>query len=403
MSTAIVLNLPEAGHMNTTFPLVAALAQRGERVIYYAVEPFRQAIESARAEFRSYANPQTLIPSAHNGGLYSVMAYLAGAAQAVLPQLIAEVRAAAPDYLLLDSMCLWGALVQQHLKIPAITLGSVFVTHPQMPAEQMIRMSYQGLPKEVLLSGIDALHSYFEITQRLDQQYATRSPNIVGAFGNAQPLNVLFTAREFHPNGNLFAEENYKFVGPSVGLRAQTVDFPFDQLTGAPLVYISLGTIFNERPDFYNACFAAFADTPFQVVMAVGDKIDQAALTPPPANFIVRSAVPQLEILQRAALFITHGGMNSSSEGLLYGVPLIVAPQHGDQFLVASRVVEVGAGLMLPAAQAVPAALKGMAMQVLSTPTFKERAQAMSRSFQAGGGPQRAADEIVAYTRKLVG
>jgi len=113
--------------------------------------------------------------------------------------------------------------------------------------------------------------------------------------------------------------------------------------------------------------------------------------------------VPQLEILQRTALFITHGGMNSTSEGLLYGVPLIVVPQHGDQFLVASRVVDVGAGLMLPAAQAVPAALKGMAMQVLATPSFKERAQAMSRSLHAGGGPQRAADEIVAHISKLVG
>ncbi|MEZ4726485.1 MAG: glycosyltransferase [Caldilineaceae bacterium] len=116
---------------------------------------------------------------------------------------------------------------------------------------------------------------------------------------------------------------------------------------------------------------------------------------------MVRPSVPQLEILQRAALFITHGGMNSTSEALLYGVPVIVVPQHGDQFLVASQVAEVGAGLMLPAAQATPDTLKGMAMQILSAPNFKER-QVVSRAFQAGGGAKRAADEIMAYVSTLV-
>lgn len=403
MSTAIVLNLPEAGHMNPSFPLLAELVQQGERVICYGVEPFRSAIEQSGAEFRSYPNPRALIPPAHTGGLFSVMAFLASATEAILPTLLEEIRAIAPDYLLLDPMALWGALAQQVLKIPAITISSVFVTYPQMPAEQMIRMNYQQAPKEVLLNGIDALHSYFEISQRLDHQYGTQCPNIVGAFSNAQPLNILFTSRDFHPGGEVFYEEHYKFVGPSVGMRGETVAFPFAQLSGAPLIYISLGTIFNERPEFYNACFAAFGDTPYQVVLATGDKIDPSTLATPPANFLVQPYVPQLEILQRAALFITHGGMNSTSEALLYGVPLIVVPQHGDQFLVASRVVEVGAGLMLPAAQAVPDALKGMAMQVLSAPNFKTCAQAMSQSFQAGGGAKRAADEIMAYKSKLVG
>ncbi|MBX3016063.1 MAG: hypothetical protein KF832_31365 [Caldilineaceae bacterium] len=403
MSTTVVLNLPEAGHMNTTFPLVAELVQRGERVLYYAVEPYRAVIESTGAEFRSYPNAQALIPPAHSGGLFSVMSYLASAAEAVLPTLVEEVRTADPDYLLIDSMCLWGNLLQQILNIPAITLGTVFVTHPHLPAEALIRMSYQALPKEVLLNGIDALHSYFEISQRLDQRYGTQSPDIVGAFGNTQPLNILFTSREFHPNGELFDAEQYQFVGPSIGQRAAIPDFPFAQLeagageTPKPLIYISLGTIFNERPDFYNACFEAFGDTPYQVVLASGDKVDPAVLAQAPANFIVRAQVPQVEILQRAALFITHGGMNSTSEALLQGVPLLVVPQHGDQFLVAGRVTEVGAGVMLPAAQANADALKGLSRQLLGNPQFKARAQAIGETLQAGGSYPRAAAVILGY------
>lgn len=400
MSTTVMLMLPEKGHMNPTFPLVAELVQRGERVIYYAIEPFRLAIESAGAEFRSYTNPHALIPPAHEGGLFSVMAYLAGASELLLPQLIEEIGAIAPDYLLLDSMSLWGSLIQQILKIPAITISSVFVTHPQLPVEQLIRMSYERLPKEILLNGIEALHSYFEITQRIDLQYGTQCPNIVGAFANAQPLNILFTSHKFHPGGELFYDDSYKFVGPSVGKRAETIDFPFDQLSAAPLIYISLGTIFNERPDFYNACFAALGDTPYQVVLSIGDKIDPTLLPAAPANFIVRPYVPQLEILQRTAVFITHGGMNSTSEALLYGVPVLVIPQHGDQFMVAAQVTEVGAGLMLPMAQAGPEALRGLTMKLLGAPNFKAEAQAMGATFIAGGGYVRAADEILAHTQK---
>ena len=50
----------------------------------------------------------------------------------------------------------------------------------------------------------------------------------------------------------------------------------------------------------------------------------------------------QLEVLQHADVFVTHGGMNSSSEALYYGVPLVVIPVTGDQPFVAKRLTEVG-------------------------------------------------------------
>lgn len=400
MLTAVMLSLPEAGHLNALFPLIAELVQRGDRVIVYAVEPFRQAVEATGAVYRSYDNAQALIPPAHEGGLFSVMDYLASASEALLPSLLDELRSAPPDYLLVDAMSLWGNLTQQILDLPTVTYSTTFVTHPQMSPEQLIKMSYQQLPKEVMLNGIDALHHYFERTQRLDRQYGTQSPNIVQAFSNSQELNILFTSREFHPQGEQFDEARYKFVGPSIGQRAEMIEFPFEQLSDASLVYVSLGTIFNERPDFYQACFDALGDLPVQVVLSVGDKVDQDTLGTAPANFMVYAHVPQLEILQRAVLFITHGGINSASEGLFYGVPLLVMPQHGDQFLVASQVAESGAGQILPAAQAVADALRGLSMQIISDPQFKARAQVVSESFKASGGYKRAADEILVYREK---
>src|SRR5882672_9878288 len=68
MATAVVLNLPEHGHMNATYALVEELVRRGDRVTYFATEPFRHRIESTGAEYAAYAEPFT--PPAHTGGLY---------------------------------------------------------------------------------------------------------------------------------------------------------------------------------------------------------------------------------------------------------------------------------------------------------------------------------------------
>jgi UDP:flavonoid glycosyltransferase YjiC (YdhE family) len=105
MSTVVVLNLPEHGHMNATFPVVAELARRGERVVYFATEPFRQKIEATGAQFVDYGNADAFVPPAHRGGLYSVMAYLMSLAENILPGVLERVQQERPDYLLIDSMC----------------------------------------------------------------------------------------------------------------------------------------------------------------------------------------------------------------------------------------------------------------------------------------------------------
>jgi MGT family glycosyltransferase len=379
--------------MNATYPVVAELVRRGERVIYYATEPYRASVEAAGAEYRSYGDAETFRPPAHTGGLYSVMAWEIGLAETLLPRLLEDLRQIAPDYLLIDSMCVWGHLARQVLGIPAASLASVFVPDDRaVSVEEMVQRAYGRAPKEVLLAGIDALNTYLQIAQRIDRRFGTESPNLVQFFAGRQPLNVVFISRHFHLAGDQF-DESYRFVGPTLELPARRTEAR--QAGERPLVYVSMGTIFNHQPAFFQACFDALGDAPYDVILSTGGGCE--ALGAAPSNFTVCEFVKQRDVLAGASLFISHGGMNSTSESLGYGVPMLVFPQHGDQHLVAARVEELGAGVVLRPPDVEPARLRAAVDLVLSEPRFRQGAGEIAESFRAAGGYRRAADEILRW------
>jgi len=398
MSTTAVLCYPTHGHVAPKLAVVAELVRRGERVVYYSTERSRARIEATGAEFRPYAYPyEAFDPTPPTEGLFSDMERLIRLTQQMLPDLLTELRALQPDYLLLDSKSVWGNLAGQILGVPAATLSVVFALHPQLvTVDYLAPRLYGGAADAVLQRALVHLHSYMEVAQTLDRTYQTRSPNVVEFLGNPQPLNIIFTSRLFQLAGEHF-DERYKFVGPALGARTEPTDFDLGQLGSAPLVYISMGTVFNDLPDFYRICFAALADLPCQVVMPIGRNVDPHSLGEPPANVLLCTYAPQLQLLERAALFVTHGGMNSANEGLLYGVPLLVVPQRGDQYMVAGRVAELGAGLPLFPHEVTVERLRGLVAHLLAEPKFRQQAQVVSQSLRDAGGYQRAADEILAY------
>jgi MGT family glycosyltransferase len=98
--------------------------------------------------------------------------------------------------------------------------------------------------------------------------------------------------------------------------------------------------------------------------------------------------------LQQAALFITHGGVNSLHEGLYYGLPLLMVPQQAEQTFNAMRVVELGAGLMLKPDEVLASTLLESATSLLTDEGYRAEARRIGDTFRAGGGVARAVDEI---------
>jgi len=159
-----------------------------------------------------------------------------------------------------------------------------------------------------------------------------------------------------------------------------------------------MGTILNKNLDFYQLCFEAFGDLPVNVVLSSGKYTDMEPLADQiPSNFIVMPYIAQLEMLQHTDVFITHAGMNSTSEALYYNVPLVMIPLTSDQPLVANRVQELGAGIALNNVAVMREAL----LEVLSNPSYKQQACIIGESLRQAGGYKRAAEMIMSHMASI--
>jgi MGT family glycosyltransferase len=226
--------------------------------------------------------------------------------------------------------------------------------------------------------------------------------DIVKIFSSVEQLNIVFIPREFQPAGETF-DDRYVFVGPSILARHEALDFSFERLSNdRPLLYISLGSIFTNQPEFYKQCFAAFADQPWQVVLSIGKHLDLATLGAVPENFLLSPYVPQLDILPRTSLFVTHAGTNSVMEGMYFGVPMVLIPQQPEQGMHAQRVVDLGLGVLLDKENVTASTLREAVDRVAHNAAYRERAQQMQQSIRTSGGYQQAADALIQFAAEHV-
>lgn len=107
----------------------------------------------------------------------------------------------------------------------------------------------------------------------------------------------------------------------------------------------------------------------------------------------MKNCVEQIKVLQNTDLFITHCGMNSVNESLYYGVPTVLFPQHSEQGLVAKRVNDLGAGIILERNNS--KSINDAVIQVMNYNKYKEKASELSQSFKNAGGAKKAADMIL--------
>jgi MGT family glycosyltransferase len=199
-----------------------------------------------------------------------------------------------------------------------------------------------------------------------------------------------------------YFDASYIFTGPCYSERAVDPQFPLLKSAEKPIIYISLGSVtsYNSKTFFYQQCLQAFANSEYTVVMSVGKFIDIAELGKIPPNFIVSNYVPQMQVLQQASVFITHGGTNSTWEALINKVPLVVFPQGGDQYLVANRVEELNIGVWVKQKNIAPLKLRSLVEQIIKDEKIRSNIDLLSDSLIISGGTQKAVDKILEFKQR---
>ncbi len=337
MAKVLMFNFPGEGHVNPTLALIEELVKRGEEVVYYCVKEYKEKIEKTGASFRPYENFLATVNTLErmNGKINptELLLHMVKSMDNIIKIVIEELKEEKYDYVIYDNNFAVGWIIAEALNLPKISSCTTFAVTKKL-FNTLMNNHNEGDKRSPLYQ--EVMH-ILERWQKVYDFSMNEKKNVMTGAGN---ITIVYTSEFFQPDVEEL-DDSYIFVGPSITSRKDVQEIVFKQKEEEKLIYISMGTVFNQQIDFYHICFEALKNFPATIILSVGKYIDINQLKNIPPNFKVYNYVPQLEVLKQANLFITHGGMNSSSESLYFGVPMIVIPVMGDQPIVAQRIEDL--------------------------------------------------------------
>ena len=369
--------IPAHGHTNPTLGLIKTLTDAGHQVWYFSFEEFREKIEAAGAAFigcDGYDFEMEDKDNADRVGKDKVFAteLLVSSTLALdemTSRVIEEIR---PDVVVSDSVAFWGKLAAMKHGLPYVSSTTTFAFN-RYSAKYMQESAWDIGRMLIAMPRINR-----QLKRLREKGYPVKS--LLDIVQNDNDTNtIVYTSRYFQPCAETFSDK-YHFIGPSI----RPITEPVDK-TSEKTIYISMGTI-NQNRQFYRNCINVLAPTGWQVIISMGTNTEH--FDDLPENIQLYESVDQMAVLSIADAFITHCGMNSASEGLFYGVPLVLFPQTPEQSAVARRVEELGAGVRLKSISGEDV-FDALSM-VINEPQYKAGAVKVSESFKTCGGAAEA-------------
>ncbi len=220
---------------------------------------------------------------------------------------------------------------------------------------------------------------------------APGAPESAGAFSEHGDLLLLNYPAELSPSERTAMLPEHRFLGSAV--RQEAADPEVDGWLAAsddPFVYVSFGSFLSVRADVLARVCAALEEVGIRGAIAIGSA-DRRELGAFPSGWLVREFLPQVTLLERAAAAVTHGGNNSVTEAMRFGVPLVVLPFSTDQFAGAAAIEDAGFGVALAPNTLTVSELSGAIRRVLDLPTTARSALTeLATSLDQESGSRRA-------------
>lgn len=362
--------VPATGHVTPMLPLAGEFARRGADVVVASGPDVARAVEGAALSFRQvcpgfgewFAALAGRTPGPPGAGLpaehverYFLPRLFGEVGLAVMGEgLDALVRELAPDLMVFEQHTLAAPLAAARHGVPAV--------------QHMVGLRTDPLALELAADAVTPAWSAAGLP----------SPRSAGLY-TGTTLTVFPSALD-RPRGG----QPLRATPLPDPARSLPVELP---LPDRPLVYVTLGTAFNE-PAVFTAILRALADLPVTVLATVGRNRSAAELGEIPGNAVVVPFVPQEAVLPHCAAVVHHGGAGTSLGVLAHGLPSVVLPRGADNFAVAARMATAGAARVLAPEGVDEAAVREAVRAVLVDPDLRSGAERVAREIAGMPGPE---------------
>jgi len=404
-----------SGHLNPFLTLMAELKSRGHQLTFVGKRDAEQRVRDAGFDFAPIGEAE-FPPGSWNRSIerlgqlsgraalrFTVERYQQSAS-VLLRDAPDQIRCIEADGLIVDQTITSGATVAELLNLPFVTLCAALPMNEE-PGVPTLVFPWRFRPGWIWRMRNRMGHYLF-------RRVARPVKDAVNRVRRAHGLRPQTTTRESFSRWAQIAQmpqefdfprsdlpESFHYVGPlhDTGDRP-AVDFPYERLTGRSLIYASMGTLQNRLQHVFQIIAEACQGIDAQLVLSQGGG-DNGKTTGFPGDPIVVPFAPQLELLKRAAITITHAGMNTTIESLAQGVPLVAVPVTNDQPGVAARIEWTGAGAVVPLGKITVPTLRDAVGRVLSEQRFRSNAERLKQAIAQTGGVAEAADIIETAVR----
>lgn len=384
---------PGRGHLHPMIPLARALTAAGHEVAFATARSFLPAVAfcgfqgfPAGLDWLESEAAETLpadlrsITTSEDEFAFLKRVFADQAALSMLPDLLAIQRDFRPDVLVRNDFEFAATIVSELTGVPVATVGIDFFMPPHvwrsLLGPQLARLRRTaGLPAQPPANQLYR-YLYLSLTPPRYGVTLAQLPEVARVI-RPQPFDASAAADPPDLLTRLAAEE-------------------------APIVYFTLGTIFNRHDDVFRTVIAGLADLPVRVIVSTGRGEPPAWAGEMPANVTVARYVPQVQLIERSALVITHGGFNTLMAAFCAGVPVLVTPISAHHPVHAARCRALGLGAVLaprgrfdgfldpPAPPLEPERVRATVLHLLTDSGPRSAAQALAREIRELPGPEDA-------------
>ena len=412
------LSVPLSGHLYPMSALARTLQARGHEVVFIGVPDAERIVREAGVDFVGYCEvefplgsiPEAYAPAGRMHGLdvtnFTCQQIVPRFTEAAFKHLPAVLRELNIDLLVIDTIHFLIELVPMNMGIPYVQVWNV--VHLDLSGQtppSLFDWPYENTPAALERNGQAAqglAATLFPPVMGVALRYAAENGMNIDWTDPAATVSKLAVIsqlpEEFDFPGTPWPPQHH-YVGPLHDLAGRrTVDFPWERLDGRPLVYASMGTLLNGSVQTYQTIVQTAAQLPeAQFIVSLGSAVALEEFGELPENVIAVRTAPQLELLQRATLCITHAGLNTVLESLVQGVPMVGIPVGYDQPGTAARIAHHGVGDFVRIDEELTVnGLAALVRKVMQTPAYRENAKHFQRILAGRSGLDEAADVMEA-------